>query len=106
MLAIARLTGSTPERDSERVEAGELVAKDPERLVSLGCAIQNVLLVAHSMGFGAGLTSGQAMLSWRLRQLFGLVEHEVAVCCINIGTVSKKKPPRLRPRSAVFVSSL
>lgn len=106
MLAIARLSGSTPERDSERVEAGELVAKDPERLVSLGCAIQNVLLVAHAMGYGSGLTSGQAMLSWRLRQLFGLVEHEVAVCCINIGTVSKKKPPRLRPRAEVFVSSL
>lgn len=106
MLAVAKLVGSTPERDAKRVEAGELAVTDAERLVSLGCAIQNVLLMAHAMGFGSGLTSGQAMGSPRLRALFGLVEHEIAVCCINIGTVSKGKPARLRPDVSAFVSFL
>ena len=106
MLAIARLVGSTPERDAQRQDSGELAISDAERLVSLGCAIQNVLLAAHAMGFGSGLTSGQALASPRLRALFGMHEHEHAVCCINIGTVAKGKPARLRPNVAAYVSSL
>lgn len=106
MMAIARLVGSTPERDAQRLESGEMVVSDAERLVSLGCAIQNVLLAAHAMGFGSGLTSGQALVSHRLRALFGLSDHEQAVCCINIGTVAKGRPARLRPDVAAFVSSL
>jgi len=106
MLAIARLVGSTPQRDAQRLEAGELAVSDAERLVSLGCAIQNVLLAAHAMGFGSGLTSGQALVSPRLRTLFGLHDHEQAVCCINIGTVAKGKPARLRPDVSAYVSSL
>jgi nitroreductase len=88
-----------------------LGAADPdiapfERLVSLGCAVQNMLLSAHSMGLGCGLTSGQAMTSPRLRELFGLAEGEAAVCCINIGTVAKHKPGRTRPAAQRFVSFL
>ncbi len=80
---------------------------DPlERMVSVGAAIQNFLLCAHSMGFGSSLTSGQAMRSNALRQLFDLTDGEQAVCCINVGTVIKRKPARLRPAVAAFVSSL
>jgi nitroreductase len=106
MLAIARLAGSNPEMEAARLQAGELDVKDAERLVSLGCAIQNVLLSAHAMGFGSGLTSGQALASTRLRVLFGLQAHEQAVCCINVGTVAKHKPARLRPDVSAFVSNL
>jgi nitroreductase len=78
----------------------------PERLVSLGCAIQNMLLAAHAAGFGAGLTSGQAMRSSRMRELFGLGAGEEPVCFVNIGTVSKRKPLRSRPGAADFVREL
>lgn len=77
-----------------------------ERMVSVGAAIQNILLSAHSQGYGSSLTSGQAMQSHRLRTLFQLKEGEEAVCCVNIGTVFKRKMPRLRPDIATFVSSL
>ena len=77
-----------------------------ERMVSVGAAIQNFLLVAHSMGFGSSLTSGQAMRSEALRQLFQLTEGEQAVCCINVGTADRRKPARLRPDISAFVSSL
>lgn len=77
-----------------------------ERIVSLGCALQNMLLLAHAMGFGAGLTSGQAMRSSRIRELFRLADDEQAICCVNIGTASKRKAPRLRPAPAEFVSTL
>jgi nitroreductase len=80
---------------------------DPlERMVSVGAAIQNVLLCANSMGFGSSLTSGQAMRSEPLRQLFQMREGERAVCCINVGTVVKPRPMRTRPAPSCFVSSL
>lgn len=93
-LAIARLGPADP-------------AIDPlERMVSLGAALQNFLLSAHSMGYGAGLTSGQAMHSAPLRGLFDLVDGEHAICFINVGTASLRKPSRVRPEMASFVSSL
>jgi len=93
-LAIARLGWCEPDIDPL------------ERMVSMGAAIQNFLLMAHSMSFGSSLTSGQAMRSKPLRQLFQLIEGEHAVCCINVGTVAKSKPTRLRPDVSAFVSSL
>lgn len=78
-----------------------------ERMVSMGAAIQNLLLGAHAMGYGSGLTSGQAMASPRLRALCGLAPGEVPVCCVNVGTVTRRKgAPRLRPLPAAFVSVL
>jgi nitroreductase len=78
-----------------------------ERMVSMGAAIQNMLLGAHAMGFGAGLTSGKAMESNRLRALLALADDEVAVCCVNIGTVTRNKPREgLRPEPALFTRTL
>jgi nitroreductase len=69
-----------------------------ERMVSMGAAVQNILLGAQAMGFGSGLTSGQAMASAQLRALCRLLDGEQAVCCINIGTVASVKPAtRVRP---------
>ena len=78
-----------------------------ERMVSMGAAIQNLLLAAHAMGYGTGLTSGQAMASPRLARLCGLAEAEVPVCCVNIGTATRLKLPlRERPSPDQFVSML
>ena len=77
-----------------------------ERMVSMGAAIQNILLGVHAMGFGAGLTSGQAMNSARMGQLLRLAPDEHAVCCINIGRVDKRRPARLRPMPGHFTSIL
>lgn len=97
-LAIARL------RDDEEGDAGAIPAA--ERLVSLGAAIQNLLLAAHSMGFGSGLTSGRAMESARVRGLFGVQPQEQAVCFVNVGTVAAHRPVLPRPAPARFVSWL
>jgi len=78
-----------------------------EQLVSLGAAVQNVLLGAQALGFGSGLTSGQAMDSEPLRALFGLQAHEAAVCFVNIGTVGKHKASnRVRPAPEEFLCVL
>ncbi len=78
---------------------------DVERIVSLGCAIQNMLLVAQAMGFGSGLSSGQALRSVVLREAFGLREHEQAVCFVSFGTASQRRPSRRRRSPAQIVSS-
>lgn len=78
-----------------------------ERMVSMGAAIQNILLGAQAMGFDSGLTSGRAMASPRMRQLFELAEGEAAICCVNIGTAFPRKPAtRLRPMPAEFCTEL
>lgn len=77
-----------------------------ERMISMGAAVQNMLLGAQAMGFGSGLTSGKAMSSMRLRNLLSLVDGEEAVCCINLGTAVKPRLGRQRPSTLAFVSSL
>jgi nitroreductase len=94
MLAIGQLEGGDADIDAS------------ERLISAGCAIQNVLLTAHAMGFGAALTSGKALKSQALRTLFGLEPGEQALCFINIGTPHRRKPARERPAADSYVSVL
>ena len=78
-----------------------------ERLVSLGCALQNMLLMAYAQRYAAGLLSGAALQSQALRAVFSLAETEQAVCFIVIGTAARDpKPARSRPKPDAFVSSL
>ena len=95
MLAVARLAS----------QPGEEIPDD-ERLLSAGCAIQNLLLLATALGFGSALTSGQAMQSSGLRALFELQPHERALCFISIGTPVAGKPRRPRPGLEDYVSLL
>jgi nitroreductase len=77
-----------------------------ERLISMGCAIQNMLLTAQAQGWGSGLTSGKALQSAPLRHLFRLTPDEQAICFLNFGTVAQSKPPRQRPLTEHFVNTL
>lgn len=93
-LAIARLQGGDPDIDAA------------ERLISLGCALQNILLTAHAHGFGAALTSGKAMKAGALRALFKLTDGEEAICFVSIGTPQSRRAGRVRPQAADYVSEL
>jgi len=77
-----------------------------ERILSAGCAVQNVLLMATALGFGSALTSGKALKSTSLRTLFGLHDGEHALCFVSVGTVRARKPARVRPAVAEFLSTL
>lgn len=77
-----------------------------ERLISAGCAAQNMLLAAHAMGFGAGLSSGRGLNALAMRQLFGLTDQEQPLCFMTVGTVTKSKPPRTRPAMGDYTSTL
>lgn len=77
-----------------------------ERLLSAGCAIQNMLLIATAMGFGSALTSGKALQSQGLRSLFAVRDDEQAVCFVSVGTADRRKAGRQRPHTSQYVSTL
>lgn len=77
-----------------------------ERLVSAGCAVQNMLLMATAQGYGSALTSGKALTSGGLRGLFQLAPWEQALCFVSIGTVQSRKAARARPAVDSYVSTL
>lgn len=77
-----------------------------ERILSAGCAVQNMLLMATAQGFGSALTSGKALKSTVLRQLFALSAQEHALCFVSIGSVQSRKADRARPLPNDFSSSL
>lgn len=68
-----------------------------ERILSAGCAVQNLLLMATACGWGSALTSGKALKSAALRDLFALGPAEHALCCLSVGSVSTRKPTKPRP---------
>lgn len=76
-----------------------------ERLVSLGAAIQNMLLLSRAMGFGSGLSSGHALRSAALRKAFGLATDEHGVCFVSFGTVAKARTLRARPGASDICST-
>ena len=88
------------------VDAPGTAIPTEEKLVSLGCALQNVLLAAQALGFASGLASGGALDAPAMRRLLGLEAHERAMCFIGIGTGEPKKTPRVRPQPGQFFKSL
>ena len=77
-----------------------------ERLLSAGCAIQNMLLMATALGFGSALTSGKALASPGLHRLFGLRPGEQALCFVSIGSIASSRRGRARPDVQRYVSEL
>ncbi|MBU3620350.1 nitroreductase [Polynucleobacter sp. CS-Odin-A6] len=77
---------------------------EQEKIISAGCAIQNILLMANALGFGSGLSSGKALYSQKMRELFLLKEKEQPLCFITIGTISTHKPNKDRPDASSYTS--
>ena len=92
LLAIARL----------RDEDAEIPPH--QRLVSAGCALQNMLLMATALGFGSALTSGKALHSRVFRELFALQADEEALCFVSVGTIEGPRRKRVRATPERYVS--
>ncbi len=85
----------------QRAEAPDVRAV--ERVISLGCAIQNLLLAARARGYESGLLSGRALTSAAFRAAFDIVEGEDAVCFISLGTPRTSRGAHPRPAVDDFV---
>jgi nitroreductase len=86
LLLVCRVRGDDPE------------VPPAERLLSAGCAVQNLLLMATAMGLGSALTSGKAMASRALREGVGLHADEDALCFVNVGHVKAWRAAPARPQ--------
>jgi len=87
-------------------DSGDTSIDVHERIISAGCAIQNMLLMATALGFGSSLTSGKALKASGFRKLFGLATEELALCFISVGTIQSRKALRARPAVTRYVSTL
>lgn len=76
----------------------ERVIRD-DQYASAGAALQNILLMAHSMGFAARATSGRAVRTEAFRNALGLADNEQFLCFVAIGT--PKGPGKSNPRPVV-----
>lgn len=68
-----------------------------DQMASGGAALQNVLLAAHSMGFGARALSGQAVRTAAFRTALNLADNESFLCFIAIGTATSAPRRNERP---------
>lgn len=77
-----------------------------EAVISAGCAIQNILLQANVMGYGAGLSSGKALKGPEIKQLFNLSCDEEPLVFITIGSVIEQRDKRIRTSYLEYSSIL
>ena len=68
-----------------------------EQWVSVGAALQNLLLAASGMGFSAMIVSGDKVGTRSLRSGFALTENETLLGFVAIGTPSKSPIEVARP---------
>lgn len=75
------------ERDHPRVSVSD-------QMLAAGAAIENMLLAANALGFGAALRSGKSATSRRVRLALGVSGEEELAAFVMVGTPSKTPPPR------------
>ena len=67
-----------------------------EQVLSMGAAVQNVLLMLKAQGYGAMWRTGSITESIVLKQLLGLRERDIIAGFVYIGSVSRETPMRER----------
>jgi nitroreductase len=73
---------------------GHAKATVEEQFIALGAALQNLILTAHSLGYGATITSGDKVHSRALQSCFSRIATEQVVAFISIGTPAKRNLTR------------
>ena len=71
-----------------------------EQYVSLGAALQNLLLAAHGFGFGAIALAGRSLGTRALRSALGIEGDEQLVAFVTVGTPRSAPPARHWPALA------
>lgn len=79
-------------------------APSHEQWVSVGAAVQNILLTATSFGFGSMIVSGDKVKTCALQKGLGLSAIEQLLGFVAVGTVSKQPAPADRPRAEDVLS--
>src|SRR5262249_45079660 len=80
-----------------RLQRHEPRAEERDQYASVGAAIQNVLLTAHAMGYGAIMLSGRKTRDRELVSGLGLSGQEELMGFICVGTTAGSPPRKKRP---------
>ena len=67
-----------------------------EELVAAGCALQNLLLAAHSLGLGTRLKTGSYSYSHEIRDFLNMKESESLISFVYLGLVEGEAAPGKR----------
>lgn len=65
-----------------------------DQMLSAGAAVENMVIAASALGYGACLRSGNSATSRRVREALGLSADEDLAAFLLVGTPRKEKPPR------------
>ena len=87
-----------------RLQRHEPRVEERDQYASIGAAIQNVLLAAHAMGYGAIMLSGRKTRDRELVTALGLAGQEELMGFICLGTPAAAPPPKKRPDVAEHFS--
>jgi nitroreductase len=71
-----------------------------DQIIGLGAALQNLILAAHSFGYGAIITSGEKLRALALQSSFTGSATERAVAFVSIGTPVRKSVARTSAETA------
>lgn len=76
-----------------------------DQIASCGAALQNILLTAHAMGYGARAMSGRAVRTDAFRSALALADNEDFLCFIAMGTPSRCGRERQRPEPETILTT-
>ena len=76
-----------------------------EQWLSAGAALGNLLLAAHTMGYGAIMLSGERCQDETVRAALGVESHETLAGFVSIGAIATAPPPAVRPARNVVLST-
>lgn len=75
-----------------------------DQWLSVGCALENLLLAAAALGFAAAVKSGRHFVAPAVREAFRLEPSEQLVAYVLIGTPTEAAPAKPKPAVSDIVS--
>lgn len=80
-----------------RIEADHPKIPASDQWLSVGAALENMLLAVQSLGFAAAIRSGRFLETAPMRAGFGLADNEHLVSLVAIGTPVEWPPEKPKP---------
>ncbi len=75
-----------------------------EQMLCAGAALQNIVLVAHALGYSSRITSGETARSDIFHKGLGLAENEEFLCFISLGKVAVERLAKGRQEAEEILS--
>ncbi len=80
-----------------RIDAGHPKITASDQWLTVGCALENLVLAVQALGFAAAIRSGAFLETPAVRQGFALAGNEHLVSIVAIGTPAEWPPEKPKP---------